>query len=65
MGLDCPDVRRIVHWGPTCDVESYIQETGRAGRDGLQATATLYFDNKDCGSPNMELIYERILQEHQ
>ena len=28
MGIDCPDVRQIVHLGPPEDVESYIQETG-------------------------------------
>ncbi len=42
MGLDCPNVRRIVHWGPSSDVEQYMQETGRAGRDGLPSTAVLY-----------------------
>ncbi len=31
MGLDCPNVRRIIHWGVPADVESYLQETGRAG----------------------------------
>ena len=41
MGLDCPNVQRIIHWGPLSDLESYIQETGRAGRDGQAATATL------------------------
>ena len=42
MGLDCPNVRRIIHWGPSNDVEAYIQETGRAGRDGKFAEALLY-----------------------
>ena len=45
MGLDCPDVRRIIHWGPSEDTEQYLQETGRAGRDGEQAVATLYITN--------------------
>ena len=42
MGLDCPNVRRIIHWGPSNDIEAYIQETGRAGRDGEFAEAILY-----------------------
>ena len=41
MGIDCQDVRQVVHVGPPEDVESYIQETGRAGRDGLQSIAIL------------------------
>ena len=42
MGLDCPNVRHIVYWGAPCDVEQYVQETGRAGRDGLPAKASLF-----------------------
>ena len=42
VGLDCPHVRRIIHWGASSDIEAYMQETGRAGRDGLSATAVLY-----------------------
>ena len=38
MGVDCKDVREV---SPPDDVESYIQETGRAGRDNLPSTATL------------------------
>ena len=34
MGLDSPDVRTALHWGPSADIESYVQESGRIGRDG-------------------------------
>lgn len=35
MGLDCPNARCVIHWGPSNDIEQYVQETGWAGRDGL------------------------------
>ena len=47
MGLDIPDVRQILHWGPSDDFESYIQETGRAGRDGYLSSALLYHTGRD------------------
>ena len=43
MGLDSPNIRRIIHWGAPADIEGYIQETGRAGRDGEQSLAKLYY----------------------
>ena len=42
MGLDCPNVHKVIHWGPSTDIELYCQETGRAGRDLLPAVAVLY-----------------------
>jgi len=46
MGVDCPDVRQIIHFGAPADIESYVQETGQAGRDGLPALATLIVRSK-------------------
>ena len=42
MGIDCQDIRRIIHWGAPSTLEEYAQETGRAGRDGEPAVAILY-----------------------
>ena len=47
MGIDCPDVRQIIHWGPSQDIEMYVQETGRAGRDGHSSCAVLYVKASD------------------
>ena len=43
MGVDCADIRKIIHWGPPEDLDTYMQETGRAGRDGLPASACMLY----------------------
>lgn len=42
MGIDCSDIRRIIHWGMPSTLEEYVQETGRSGRDGNPSEAILY-----------------------
>ena len=43
MGVDCKGVHRTIHFGPSKNIEAYIQETGRAGRDGKQSVAFLVY----------------------
>ncbi|MCB0601501.1 MAG: RecQ family ATP-dependent DNA helicase [Saprospiraceae bacterium] len=59
MGIDKADVRQVIHLDIPETLEEYIQEAGRAGRDGAQATAVLLFQDEDI-EKNIEHLRDQF-----
>lgn len=56
LGIDRPDVRRLVHMELPGSLESYFQEVGRAGRDGHPAETWLFYDEEEDTAIQMEFL---------
>jgi ATP-dependent DNA helicase RecQ len=53
MGIDKPDVRQVLHWGPSPTLEAYYQEAGRAGRDGSPSECLILWRPEDLSWGNI------------
>ena len=47
MGINCPNIREVIHWGCSSDLDMYVQESGRGGRDGEVCEAVLYYSKSN------------------
>ena len=57
LGVDSPDITRVINWGPPPTLEDLLQQSGRAGRDGTQSEAILYYVKPSKNTSNVVKEY--------
>ena len=62
MGIDKPDVRQVLHWGPPPTLEAYYQEAGRAGRDGKASSCLILWRPEDFAWGNIAPAMRRYVE---
>jgi ATP-dependent DNA helicase RecQ len=62
MGIDKPDIRKVINYGSPCNLETYYQEIGRAGRDGMPSKVVMFHSDVDYGT-NSFLISKSTTQQ--
>jgi len=65
MGIDKPDVRQVLHWGPPPTLEAYYQEAGRAGRDDRPSECLMLWRHEDLTWANVAPAMRAYVQNAQ